>query len=71
MVTVSKHSTLTRVCLYCGPRDVFDHGHKYVVDPEHIPCPTCGFDNGEIKMIENVRELGFEECYRREVRETR
>ena len=63
---------VTRYCLYCGPRKVTSQYYdEETRTPDAIPCPTCGLDPAEARMIEDVRAHGFEECYRAELQKGR
>lgn len=59
-----------RTCIFCGPRIVRVNPYKHP-NLNEIVCPGCGFDAGTARAIQNVVELGFEECYKREVRSGR
>lgn len=58
----------TRECYYCGPRIVTANYRGLKKSEDTIACPQCGLEPGEVRMIEEVREYGFEEALRREAR---
>ena len=62
-----------RECFYCGPRRVVAANKKLEASRvlDSIPCPTCHLDPAEIRMIEDVRERGFAQCYAEEVQRER
>lgn len=68
MVVVSTRSAVVRNCGFCGPRtvkgEVWYEKHRNL---EHIICPSCHMDPGEVRMTQRVIDIGFEAALLEEI----